>query len=125
MSDKQLLDYLLKGPKDAAAAAPIKQKLFGDFAKMVNLAHDWVVPRTLSSLSVQANSDCPLSPLLALQVSSVLMFVLKKINRVSFGLLNAEDLEKALDIDPLTPKSRQLLAVPFVGKDVDSVLFCL
>ena len=45
---------------------------------------------------------------------------LGKIDRVSFGLLNKDDLEKALAIDPNMPKSRRFLAVPFVGKDVPS-----
>ena len=31
------------------------------------------------------------------------------------------DLQRALEIDPNTPESRRLLAVPFVGKDVPSM----
>ena len=31
------------------------------------------------------------------------------------------DLKRALEIDPNTPESRRLLAVPFVGKDVPSM----
>ena len=46
--------------------------------------------------------------------------VLSKINRVKFGLLGPADLKRALKIDPRTPKSRRLLAVPFVGKDCPS-----
>ena len=48
------------------------------------------------------------------------MLSLQKIDRVSFGLLNKDDLAKALAIDPNMPKSRRFLAVPFVGKDVPS-----
>jgi hypothetical protein len=39
---------------------------------------------------------------------------------VSFGLLTAGDLFRALERDPKTPRTRKLLAVPFVGKDVPS-----
>lgn len=62
--------------------------------KMMNLSHDWL--------------------------SAYLPHVLSKIDRVSFGLLSAEDLARALAIDPKVPISRRLLAVPFVGKDVPS-----
>ena len=40
-----------------------------------------------------------------------------KINRVGFGLLTTEDIKRA---DPMMPRSRKLLAVPFIGKDVPS-----
>jgi hypothetical protein len=89
-----ILAYLHKGPKDVIVAALVAGKVFGEFAKMLNLAHDWL--------------------------SSFLPFTLAKINRVAFGLLSAKDLRKALEIDPGMPKSRRLLAVPFVGKDVPS-----
>jgi hypothetical protein len=39
---------------------------------------------------------------------------------VSFGLLTAGDLSRALERDPKMPRTRKLLAVPFVGKDVPS-----
>lgn len=61
---------------------------------MINLCHDWLhsyFPHTLS-----------------------------KINRVSFGLLSPTDLERARALDPHMPKTRKLLAIPFVGKDVPS-----
>jgi hypothetical protein len=45
---------------------------------------------------------------------------LAKINRVSFGLLSAEDCKATLATDPRVPRSRLKLAVPFVGKDVPS-----
>lgn len=41
---------------------------------------------------------------------------LAKINRVSFGLLSADDCKAALEADPHVPRSRLKLAVPFVGK---------
>ena len=35
-------------------------------------------------------------------------------------ILSEADLHRARAVDPFMPKSRQLLAVPFVGKDVPS-----
>ena len=86
---------MLDGPMNASPEIlkTVKHALTGDYIKMLNLCHDWL--------------------------KSFLPHVLAKINRVSFGLLSAEDLEKAKD-DPRMPKSRKLLAVPFVGKDVPS-----
>src|SRR5690606_18256297 len=46
--------------------------------------------------------------------------VLQKIDRVSFGLLNAQDYEKAIKSNPNMPRTRAKLAIPFVGKDVPS-----
>lgn len=37
-----------------------------------------------------------------------------QIDRVTFGLLSPDDIERALRDDPHMPKSRKLLAVPFV-----------
>jgi len=56
--------------------------------QLLNLSHDWL--------------------------ASYLPHNLSKVNRVSFGILQPEQLARA---DPRTPKSRRLLAVPFVGKD--------
>ena len=50
----------------------------------------------------------------------VCVSVLGKIDRVSFGLLNDEELVKALLSDPKMPKSRRVTAIPFIGKDVPS-----
>ena len=46
--------------------------------------------------------------------------VLKKIDRVSFGIMTEEDRAQALERDPRFPPSRAKLAIPFVGKDVPS-----
>jgi hypothetical protein len=48
---------------------------------------------------------------------TILPHCLSKINRVAYGMLTPADLAA---IDPLTPESRKLLAVPFIGKDVPS-----
>lgn len=47
---------------------------------------------------------------------SYLPHCLQKIDRVTFGLLNANDLARALALDPRMPRTRAKLAVPFVGK---------
>lgn len=62
--------------------------------KLMNLSHDWL--RTF------------------------LPHCLSKVDRVSFGLLTSEECLTALDEDPLVPRSRLGLAVPFMGKDVPS-----
>jgi hypothetical protein len=46
--------------------------------------------------------------------------VLQKIDRVSFGIMNGEDYERAVRADPRMPRTRAKLAIPFVGKDVPS-----
>ncbi|CAM9096575.1 unnamed protein product, partial [Heterosigma akashiwo] len=61
---------------------------------MLNLAHDWL--------------------------RSYLPHVLQKIDRVSFGIFNKGDYDRAIKADPHMPRSRAKLAVPFVGKDVPS-----
>ena len=96
------MQYLMHGPTPPPGvgdgsdlAATLKQRLSDEHMKMLNLSHDWL--------------------------KSFLPFVLGKIDRVSFGLLTPGDLARALAIDPKMPKSRRLLAVPFVGKDVPSL----
>ena len=46
---------------------------------------------------------------------------IKKVNRVSFGLLQKKDMENFTNIQPL---SRQLLGIPFVGKVRLRFYFC-
>ena len=41
---------------------------------------------------------------------------LQKINRVSFGLMNDEEYNRFIKLEPLMPESRSKLAIPFVGK---------
>jgi hypothetical protein len=45
---------------------------------------------------------------------------LKKIDRVTFGIMNGGDIERANIQDPFMPASRSKLAIPFIGKDVPS-----
>ncbi|KAJ9467248.1 Vacuolar protein sorting-associated protein 27 [Diplonema papillatum] len=63
-------------------------------AKLLNLAHDWL--------------------------AHFLPHVLAKVHRVGFGVLREDELRAFLKADPTMPKSRQLLAIPFVGKDTPS-----
>jgi hypothetical protein len=53
-------------------------------------------------------------------LTSFLPFVLSKIDRVTFGLLNEAEIAASKISDPTAPKSRSLTAIPFVGKDCPS-----
>lgn len=96
VDDDQVLAYLEVGPDrvDEQVRNVVRKSVDDDGVKMLNLCSDWL--------------------------RSLLPFVLGKIDRVSFGLLNPDDLRRTLARDPHTPKSRRLCAVPFVGKDVPS-----
>ena len=100
LTDNQMFDYLTLTKdggdiKQKAMEVGIQEELLADeVMKLLNLAHDWL--------------------------HSYLPFVLGKIDRVSFGLLNDEELTKALISDPKMPKSRRVTAIPFIGKDVPS-----
>jgi hypothetical protein len=83
-------DYLRK----IGLAASVMAKVPVQQKKLLNLAHDWL--------------------------QTFLPHCLKKVNRVSFGLLNDAECRAALQIDPMLPPSRLKLSVPFVGKDVPS-----
>eukprot|EP00967_Tisochrysis_lutea_P089067 scaffold126661_cov28-Tisochrysis_lutea.AAC.3 len=61
---------------------------------MINLAHDWL--------------------------HIYLPHALKKIDRVSFGIMSDDDLKQARRSNPLMPRSRAKLAIPFISKDVPS-----
>ena len=62
--------------------------------KLLNLCHEWL--------------------------RTYLPHCLAKIDRVSFGLLSADEYKRLLEAEPLMPRSRFKLAIPFVGKDVPS-----
>ncbi|OEH80097.1 EF hand family protein [Cyclospora cayetanensis] len=52
---------------------------------------------------------------------SLLPHALQKVNRVHYGLLTSEEIEDCLLLQAVPlPRSRQLLAVPFLGKDAPS-----
>ena len=87
---KEHRDYLEK----ISLAAAVMAKVPVQQKKLLNLAHDWL--------------------------HTFLPHCMKKVNRVSFGLLNDLECRNALAVDPLLPPSRLKLGVPFVGKDVPS-----
>jgi hypothetical protein len=96
LTDHQVLEFLKKGPRDAAAAKAVEQAtgLNAEYVKMLNLSHDWL--------------------------TSYLPHVLTKIHRVGFGILSWGEIEEIKSREPYLPKSRMYTAVPFVGKDVPS-----
>jgi hypothetical protein len=95
VDDRHLLSYLVNGPtKDRQAAQACSVALSDDFMRMINIGHDLL--RTL------------------------IPHVLSKINRVTFGLLSKTELKQFMENDPNISLTRQLAAIPFVGKDVPS-----
>jgi hypothetical protein len=95
VADGVALDFLINGASAAAQTRAALKRNVGDVCmQMLNLSHEWLRVLFFHSAS--------------------------KIDRVSFGLLSTEDLAVAKERDPFMPKSRKLLAVPFLGKDVPS-----
>jgi len=97
LTKEHAIKYILEGAsseKNTELAEIVNEQLSPSHKKMLNLAHDWL--------------------------RSFLPHVLQKIDRVTFGLLNAADLEKFIKNTPFMPRSRAKLAIPFVGKDVPS-----
>jgi hypothetical protein len=94
-TDTEVMEYLERGSNSTTPTLrKIKETMSDEHMKMVNLSHDWLV--------------------------SLLPFILGKINRVSYGLLTKEDIDKAEASNQRMPRARKLLAVPFTGKDVPS-----
>lgn len=95
LTDAEVLEYLMRGTQSSDGVLKKLQRVLGDeHVKMLNLGHSWL--------------------------SSFLPFILQKINRVHFGLLQPADIDQ-LEADGVKiPTTRKLLAVPFVGKDVPS-----
>lgn len=95
LTDEEIIAFLFTGSHSAAALLEkIKTKLHDEHVKLLNLGHDWL--------------------------TSFLPFVLQKVNRVHFGLLQPNDLKILEDQGVKIPTSRKLTAVPFVAKDVPS-----
>lgn len=97
LSEAMLVKYLLEGAnshKNADLAEAVEKRLSVNHKKMLNLGRDWL--------------------------SMYLPHILQKIDRVSFGIMNEEDYERAKAADPHMPRTRAKLAIPFVGKDVPS-----
>jgi hypothetical protein len=95
LSDAEILKYLIEGMRSPSEILyRIHRELHDDHVKMLNLSHSWL--------------------------SSFLPFVLQKINRVHFGLLQPGDVKQLESDGVKIPTTRKFLAVPFVGKDVPS-----
>ena len=102
MTDAQILEYIKKRPppSDACACddrlvrdlARAAESCSGDEIKLLNLAFEWL--------------------------NTYLPHALKKIDRVTFGLLSEQDLAHAFKVDPMMSPTRKKLAVPFISKDV-------
>jgi hypothetical protein len=97
ISEQLVKQYILQDGHDgydAQLGQLIESSLSMEHKKMLNLARDWL--------------------------KSYLPHVLQKVDRVSFGLLNKDDYDRAIAADPHMPRTRGKLAIPFVGKDVPS-----
>lgn len=97
LSESIVKQYILQDGRDgynADLGHIIESSVSMEHRKMLNLARDWL--------------------------KSYLPHILQKVDRVSFGLLNKEDYERAIAADPHMPRTRGKLAIPFVGKDVPS-----
>lgn len=97
LTEKQTIQYLLEGSNNGSnveLADAVESRVSYEHKKMLNLGRDWML--------------------------SYLPHVLQKIDRVSFGLLNKGDYDRAIKTDPHMPRTRAKLAIPFVGKDVPS-----
>lgn len=95
LSDLEVIEFLLMGNRSSAGLlSKMRTGLQDEHVKMLNLGFDWL--------------------------NSYLPFVLAKVNRVHFGLLQPHDLQQLEDDGVKIPTSRKLVAVPFVAKDVPS-----
>ena len=95
LDDAEVIEFLLRGNASSTILQnKIRHKLGDEHLKMLNLGHDWLV--------------------------SFLPFVLQKVNRVHFGLLQPKDIQQLEDDGVKIPQSRKLVAVPFIAKDVPS-----
>jgi Ca2+-binding EF-hand superfamily protein len=88
-----LLQYLELGSA-APCAVALADQCGDELLKLISLSHQWL--------------------------TTLLPHVLTRINRVHYGLLWPDDVQRSLALNPTMPRSRQLVAVPFVGKDVPS-----
>lgn len=94
LTRREALTYLCKGAPNGTPLANKVALLPERYRKLLNLGRDWL--------------------------ASFLPHIMQKIDRVTFGLLTPQDIERALAEDPHMPSTRAKLAVPFIGKDVPS-----
>lgn len=62
---------------------------------------------------IHVHIHVPITITITISIHRYFSHTIKKVNRVSFGLLQKKDMENFTNIQPL---SRQLLGIPFVGK---------
>eukprot|EP00760_Papus_ankaliazontas_P024689 PhM_4_TR2411/c0_g2_i1/m.74313 len=96
LSDEEMCTYMCTRPSESDApelVAKVKG-LEPAFIKILNLCYDWL--------------NC------------FLPHVLQKIDRVTFGILNMDDIKRTKMEQPNAPRSRLVTAIPFVGKDLPS-----
>eukprot|EP00756_Hemistasia_phaeocysticola_P010307 Hpha_TRINITY_DN15008_c2_g11::TRINITY_DN15008_c2_g11_i1::g.123864::m.123864 len=66
----------------------------GEDIQMLNLGHEWL--------------------------HAFLPHILRKVDRVTFGIMTNEDMDRAKQRNPQMPRSRLKLGIPFIGKDLPS-----
>ena len=87
----QIVHFLCHGWNHSEAAASIRQSASSQQMQLLNLSYDWL--------------------------NSYLPHCMHKVNRVGYGLLGPDDIATG---DASSSRSRGLVAVPFVAKDVPS-----
>lgn len=96
LSDEETLLYINTRP--SATQNPSLNdrvsKLETDHIKTLNLSFEWL--------------------------NAFLPHVMQKIDRVTFGIMNADDMKRAREDHPKMPRSRFVTAIPFIGKDLPS-----
>eukprot|EP00397_Hematodinium_sp_SG-2012_P000007 GEMP01000007.1.p1 GENE.GEMP01000007.1~~GEMP01000007.1.p1 ORF type:complete len:5820 (+),score=1409.10 GEMP01000007.1:169-17628(+) len=94
LTAQEMTTYILERATPGSPLFAKVSMLTASDKKMLNLSYDWLF--------------------------TYLPHCLSKVNRVTFGLLNKSDLERALEREPLMPLTRAKVCVPFIGKDVPS-----
>lgn len=114
LSENEIKEFLLADSLSGAVAADISI-LTPDEARFVNSSS--FLASFSSNLTVQQRK---MLNLCRDWLHIYMPHVLAKVDRVSFGIMNAGDYDIAIASDPHMPRTRACLAIPFVGKDVPS-----
>jgi ankyrin repeat protein len=93
ISPSRLSDFIQNAQHDEDLKQMINE-LTADEVKMLNLARHWL--------------------------TIFLPYIMKKVDRVTFGMMTDKYFKDAIDKEPLMARSRTRLAIPFIGKDVPS-----
>jgi hypothetical protein len=96
LSDEETLTYITKRPSTNSNKTLVQkvEALEPNHVKMLNLAYEWL--------------------------TCFIPHILQKIDRVSFGIMNQDDIRRAEEEHPNMPASRFVTAIPFIGKDLPS-----